>query len=673
MPADITRPTNPTAYPEQAPGGWTVDRIRQAIDQYERGWLREASRLVRAFPRDPRYVQGRDQFIGAVQGCPMDVLAADVRRGGVGLARSLAEEVPELLGGLEIAVAERWLIEWGKVLNLAVGYLTWDTTVRPWRPVSLTRWPSDAIEVDMYARKLWALRADGGREEIIPGNGTWVVYSPYGLFNWDGLIRCFGEAWIRHINASRDVANRSVGDSVAGIVQTQPSGENDTEEQKKKIDQYIVDLQGLQAGGPAGIIAPPGWELPQKLDLSAQNASKSIDLALNTSKTDVLVPWLMQDGTTTNEGGSLAKVQVLDGVLMSSAASTVNTLWGEVTPDQSILPGVITAQIVRPWVYYRLADPSQIDRVLPLALRRVPDLEEDARLQAQSDRAAKFWAEVETTERMWRRDMTARELEDLATLRGVVLPGGLLKTRGEGGGAPVPPVQADPSTAQENKSIAKIVSETTSSFGMKYGGEAPYDGPFGGWAWPEKRAMPREPHTAQEDAIYKSLRTHFSSNHVGLPEEHVSILVECLEKGWHHTVLKRPKESTLYRGLVLRSKADVATFLGISEEEVKNGKSVMLGRPLEVKNGYSTSWTPNRKMADEFAWPEGRKRGYAVTLIADVESQPTRFLSGPDGLYDVEGLSRWHLEKESVGLEPIEVFSAEWEEISNEFDADEGE
>jgi hypothetical protein len=362
-------------------------------------------------PRHPRYVQGREQFIGAVQGCPAEVLAAPVSYGGKGAARRLAEEAGPMLAGVLRDGAERWLIEWYKMMPLVIGVLSWDTTARPWRPVSLTRWPLEAVRVDLHARRLFAVLAGGGEEEIIAGDGTWVVWWGGGAFNLDhGLIRCLGEAWIRGINAARDVANRSQASGVAAIVAQVAEGKG---MEDPDLPAYEERLKDLQKGGAAGLLVPPGYPAPTSLDLATKNGAETLRLALETSTTDLIVPWLMQDGTATNEGGSLAKAQVLDGVLFSAVAGLVGALWGEVTADGSHVAGVLTAQIVKPWVRYQLdpevRDPGeeqsvQADRLCPLALRRVPDLEEDARLTAEAGRAESFWYEVKTVETAMRRD-----------------------------------------------------------------------------------------------------------------------------------------------------------------------------------------------------------------------------------------------------------------------------
>jgi hypothetical protein len=433
------RKTPPQHYPEQAPGGWTVERIREAITQKEKGYLAPASRLTRALPRHPRYVQGREQFLGAVQGCPAEVLQSPISYGGVGTARRLRNDAGAMLAQVLRNGAERSLIEWTKVMGLYVGVLAWDTTVRPWTPVSLTRWPLEAVRVDLSARKLWARLLGGGEEEIVAGNGTWVVSWAAGEFDFTaGLLSCFGEAWIRGINAARDIANRGQASGVAAIIGMVPEGES---MESDTTITYQEKLEGLQVGGAAGVLVPPTYPAPVALDLATKNGSAMLELSRDTSTTDLLVPWLMQDGTATNEGGSLAKAKELSGVLFSAVAACVGQTWGEITADGSHVAGVITSQIVRPWVRYQL-DPEGDELrgdVTPLAIRRVPDLEEDDRLSAESDRSKAFWGEVGTIEGLMRRDMTEDELGELAAMRGVRVPETVLRERGKR--PPAPPAE----------------------------------------------------------------------------------------------------------------------------------------------------------------------------------------------------------------------------------------
>ena len=117
------------------------------------------------------------------------------------------------------------MIEWGKVL-FYVGVLSWDTTARPWAPVALTRWPLEAVRVDLYQRKMFAT-TQGAEVEIVPGDGTWVVYTPGGFCNLDaGLLRALSEAFIGRRLAIRDLSNRAQAAAVAALVAKLRPGDN---------------------------------------------------------------------------------------------------------------------------------------------------------------------------------------------------------------------------------------------------------------------------------------------------------------------------------------------------------------------------------------------------------------------------------------------------------------
>lgn len=194
--------------------------------------------------------------------------------------------------------------------------------------------------------------------------------------------------------------------------------------------------------------------------------------------------------------------------------------------------------------------------------------------------------------------------------------------------------------------------------------EAPVDGPFGQWAWASRReAMPDEPDNLLEDLIFEQLKKHFSSSRTGLPQETADFLARLMEAGMYEPVLHSPPQETLYRGLKLRGKVSLATFLGIDPSEVEETGSLDFPETVTIPttNGFSTSWSSKRKITEDFS-QEG-ERGYAVTLVASVSGNPFRFIAGPGGLYNVDGMSRWHLEKETVGLEPIRVRRIEWERI----------
>lgn len=142
--------------------------------------------------------------------------------------------------------------------------------------------------------------------------------------------------------------------------------------------------------------------------------------------------------------------------------------------------------------------------------------------------------------------------------------------------------------------------------------------------------------------------------------------MKCLEKGWYKKVLHSPPHKTLYRGLKL-NKSELAKLLDKDESYIEDDGSEPWDKPIKISNGHSSSWTFRKTISKDFSGDYGKaKRGFAITLVADTSDNPNRFLAGPGGLYDVDGLSRWHLEKETVGLEPIVVKRIEWVSIGND-------
>lgn len=194
--------------------------------------------------------------------------------------------------------------------------------------------------------------------------------------------------------------------------------------------------------------------------------------------------------------------------------------------------------------------------------------------------------------------------------------------------------------------------------------EAPAGSPFGRWAWAKFReGIPEEEDNPLETFIYQSIQGHFADKRIGIPYQVTEFLVKLMESGLYKPVLHPPPYSTLYRGMKFRSKQDLADFLGVAKEEISKDGAINFEerRTFKPTNGNSTSWTYRKYITEDFSTVGSR--GWAATLMADVEENANHFLAGPGGLYDVEGLSNYHLEKETVGLEPILVRRVEWNKI----------
>lgn len=195
-----------------------------------------------------------------------------------------------------------------------------------------------------------------------------------------------------------------------------------------------------------------------------------------------------------------------------------------------------------------------------------------------------------------------------------------------------------------------------------YEPEAPKSAPFGEYAWASHRkGLPEEKDTELENKVYHDIKNHFASKHVGLPKLTVKLLMKILDNGWYKPVLHAPNHETLYRGIKLNRK-ELQKLLNF--DEIKDSGTIKWEDSIKITNGYSSSWTYKKTISKDFSGDYDKaKQGFMVTLIAKVKDNPNRFLAGPGGLYNVDGLSRWHLEKESIGLEPIQIEKIEWEII----------
>lgn len=192
--------------------------------------------------------------------------------------------------------------------------------------------------------------------------------------------------------------------------------------------------------------------------------------------------------------------------------------------------------------------------------------------------------------------------------------------------------------------------------------EAPKNAPFGEFAWSKHRKnIPNKEYTKLEKLVYKDIRNHFSSKHIGLPKFTVRLLNKILSNKWYNKIIHEPKHKLLYRGLKLNHN-QLSNLINLKTFE-ENGE-VDFNQSIKVDNGHSSSWTYKKDISRDFSTNYGKaKSGFSVTLIANVSDNENRFIAGPGGLYNVDGLSRWHLEKETIGLEPIIINKIQWKKI----------
>jgi hypothetical protein len=199
--------------------------------------------------------------------------------------------------------------------------------------------------------------------------------------------------------------------------------------------------------------------------------------------------------------------------------------------------------------------------------------------------------------------------------------------------------------------------------------EAPASAPLGRWAFASSRqCVPTEPDNVNEKFLKRELRKHFLSReqdrnhperHHGISKEAADLIYRIRLNGWYEPVFHAPPVPVLFRGLHLKTREELAKILGTPAAEIQSKGSKAGHFKAPPEKGWSTSWSPKKAVAWEFA-RTGQRRGWAVVLTASVPLNRLRFQAGPGGLYDVDGISYFHRERETLGLEPIQVRRVEW-------------
>lgn len=207
----------------------SLSMVKRAIRQLEMGIFHHAAEVVDAMGRDDR-IRGvtEKRFKGLLRRRLFMEPQGDGRR-----ADAVAEEIGRDFAKMypEDALAE--LGHWGHMLNLGIAEQVWDKgSGRKWLP-RLKVWHPKHV-VWQQDRELYVLNTREGPRDITPGDGQWILFTPYGADRaWmRGLVRALYVPWLARQWAWRDAANHS---EVWGSPQRKarvPSGASKEDQQK---------------------------------------------------------------------------------------------------------------------------------------------------------------------------------------------------------------------------------------------------------------------------------------------------------------------------------------------------------------------------------------------------------------------------------------------------------
>lgn len=304
----MTRPAirRATELPVVSWNDWdNVQLVKAAIQGLEQGIFHQASLVVEAMGRDDRISGCLETRTRALPSLPLMLEPRGDGRQKRAVAKALDEEFETMYPDATLTELQLW----GTMLGIGLGENIWQYGDR-WTP-KLKVWHPRALTYRQDTRSFWVQTMEGPRE-VIPGNGQWVVYTPYGLDRgWmHGKVRSLYVSWLMRTWGLRDWARYSEvhGHPIKKVVT--PAGAQEDDKQR-----FLTEVAGLaseatirtpRVAGMAGALGPDtdryDLELLEPKSMNWQTFEKLLDKA----EANIAINLLGQNLSTEVKGGSYA-------------------------------------------------------------------------------------------------------------------------------------------------------------------------------------------------------------------------------------------------------------------------------------------------------------------------------------------------------------------------------
>lgn len=323
---------------------WTPRLIKQAERMADSGSLRLAAQLCDQILADDR-LSGclREVRIRGLLGLPItfEPPQQDAKSPVDELAEDWWEMVPE-------DTLSEWM-EWGIILGIGVGRVaSWERVEQPSGVRLLPHRDDGSIGFDVihpsalrydHQQKAWfAKQRDGSEVRVTPGDGTWIVYMPYGAKRpWArGAWRSLSRWWLLKSYAVDDWGRYSERHGQGVLV-----GTAQAETKKEHRDELAADLQDL--GRETSIALPPGYDL--KLIEAEANTWETFKAQVEMANTAITIRILGQNLSTEVSGGSYAAAAVHKAV----AAAIIRA-------DDETSATTLRSQLIWWWASFNFGD-----------------------------------------------------------------------------------------------------------------------------------------------------------------------------------------------------------------------------------------------------------------------------------------------------------------------------
>ena len=200
---------------QQSPGlrpSWTIAQTRAALYAHMTGNFTDSSQLVEAMMADDELPASLKKAVTLIVGAKHTMVPVTQQ----------GSEKPEPNSALQAqAIDAPWscicsqremtkLVKWYLMLGVSVGELVWDTSGAPWKPTLRVLHPQfldfDTSRINPITgdRGIFRFRTETGLEDVIPGDGRWVLLGDRDSFVNDCGVRAIASAWLSKQYSLRD-------------------------------------------------------------------------------------------------------------------------------------------------------------------------------------------------------------------------------------------------------------------------------------------------------------------------------------------------------------------------------------------------------------------------------------------------------------------------------------
>lgn len=360
---------------------WSLADIFSARDQQMLGRFYRAARLAESMRTDDALSVAYENRLAPQRCIPVSIEPAKGAR-----AASIANEAEALFGQKGVGIRPETIGDiHGCLVNHGVAFGVNVATPREDGSrvdFEMHAWPIEFVRWDSYKRCFMTQTEDGPEEEIVHGDGRWIVFADHELEPWKfGAILPAAAVWARHAFAMRDWSKASVAHGNAKVIGKMTEGvalQKEDGSLTPEAAAFLEILQAIGAGDSPYCIAPAGsevqyitntstaWQVWQELVANAEKAAARI--------------YLGTDGTLGTQGGAPGvDIQALFGVAITKIQGDLATI------ERAILTGVI-----EPWCAINFGN----SLLAPRRAYQIPDADEDARRASFATRNAAFLADL---------------------------------------------------------------------------------------------------------------------------------------------------------------------------------------------------------------------------------------------------------------------------------------